>query len=136
MPGKKLPGNKWEYDLDETDPWVESRREIGELDDENKLIKKRTLEAKMRIVEAKAEEEERSNEIAERNVLDRTAIELKITEAMQAMRDGLLRIPTLFHSHLCRKCQPKKDELKKQIEHELTQLAKRLAGLGEEDDDD
>lgn len=136
MPARELPGNQWEYDLDQTDPWVKQRRESGEADEKTKRIKLRKLDAQTRIVEARAESEERDNEIKERNVLDRTAAELKLTEAFQALRDALLRIPTLFHSHLCRKCQPKKDELKKQIEQELKQLAKKLAKLGESDDDD
>lgn len=136
MPATELPGNRWQYDLDLTDGWVESRRNSGEGDDELRQIKRRTAEAKMRSAEAQAEQDERENQIAEGNVLDREATELAITEMIQATRDEILRIPTIFHSHLCKKCQPKsQDELRKQLEHALTQLAKRLSELRSNADD-
>lgn len=136
MPATKLPGNKWQYDLDQTDRWVEAKRHVGDADDELNSIRKEIALTKLRTERAKASSLERENELAEGNVLDRAATELKITEALQAMRDSLLRIPTVFHAHLCKKCQPKKDELRKQIEHSLTQLAKKLTELQNDEDDD
>jgi phage terminase Nu1 subunit (DNA packaging protein) len=136
MPATKLPGNKWEYDLDQTDPWVEAKRHTGEPDDELSAIRKEIALTKLRTERAKASSLERENELAEGNVLDREATELKITEVIQSTRDALLRIPTVFHAHLCKKCQPKRDELKKQIEHALTQLAKKLTELRDDEDDD
>lgn len=136
MPATKLPGNKWEYDLDQTDPWVAAKRHVGDVDDELNSIRKEIALTKLRTERAKAASLERENELAEGNVLDRTATELKITEALQAMRDSLLRIPTVFHAHLCKKCQPKKDELRKQIDHALTALAKKLTELHVDEDDD
>lgn len=136
MPATELPGNRWQYDLDQTDAWVESRRTTGEGDEELRQIKRRTAEAKMRSAIAQAEDDERTNQIKEGNVLDREATELAIAEMNQAARDEILRVPTHFHSHLCKKCQPKAlDELKKQLEHALTQLAKRSSELHNEDDD-
>lgn len=135
MPATALPGNQWQYDLDKTDPWVEAKRQTGEGDEDLAAIRKEIAVTKLRSERAKAADLERRNELAEGNVLDRSATELAVCEAIQATRDKILRIPTLFHGHLCKKCQPKTEELRSQLEHALTELATKLRERPDDDED-
>lgn len=126
MPAKELPGNRWEYNLDETDPWVAEKQQKAAQDEELAKIRKQKEETKLRIEKAKADQAERKNQLEEGNVLERDTWELFAAETIQEMRDGILRVPTFFHGHLCKKCQRKTTELKGQLEDVLIRFANKL----------
>jgi phage terminase Nu1 subunit (DNA packaging protein) len=133
MPAKSIPGNRWEYDLDQTDPWVLNKQATGDGDPEVIAAKRELIKEKARKARADANIRDREDELAEGNILDRPYYELFIAELIQEARDAILRVPAFFHNHLCKKCQSKISELRTQLETALTSLA-RLKD-GPEDDE-
>lgn len=127
MPAKKLPGNKFAYDLDETDPWVKEKREATAQDKELQELRREKERTKVRIEKARADSAERRNELDEGHILDRDTYELFMAEVIQETRDAILRVPSFFYNHLCKKCQGKKQELVDQLEEALIRLATKLA---------
>lgn len=125
-------GNGFDYDLNETDPWVAAYRTEGDGDEETGSLNKQIKEAKLRIELAEADRLEREEEQARGNILPRDEYELFATETIQNARDQLLRIPRLMKSHLCSKCHKKLQELEKQIKTALEQLSKLPTGPDKE----
>lgn len=125
-------GNGFDYDLNETDPWVEAYREEDGSDEEAGSLNRQIKEAKLRIELAEADRLEREEEQARGNILPRDEYELFATETIQNARDQLLRIPRLMKSHLCSKCHKKLQELEKQIKTALEQLSKLPTGPDKE----
>lgn len=116
------------YDPKKTDAWVLARNESGEGDTKAAAVRLALNKEKLRKAKADADQAERENELAEGNVLDRETYELFAAETIQESRDAILRVPTYFSSHLCKKCQGKIEELRSQLETALRSLAKLAEG--------
>lgn len=121
-------GNGFDYDLDETDPWVDAYRAESTPDEEVGSLNRQLKAAKLRAEIAEANRLEREEEEARGNILPRDEYELFATEQIQEARDQLLRIPKLMKPHLCKKCHTKIQELEKQIKTALERLARLPQG--------
>ena len=134
--GNGLPcidrGHGFDYDVAETDPWVEAYRLEHADDEKSNSLARQIREAELRQELAKADKAEREEEAARGNILPRDEYELFASETIQNARDQLLRIPRLLRTHLCKKCQPKANELEKLIKTALEELAKLPAGPDKE----
>lgn len=134
--GNGLPcierGHGFDYDVAETDPWVEEYRAENSDDEETGSLNRQLKEAKLRQELAEAARAEREEQAAQGNILPRDDYELFAVETIQNARDQLLRIPKQMKHHLCSKCQSKIHELEKQLKTALEQLAKLPAGPDKE----
>ncbi len=121
------PARRRHFYASQTDPWVADFRRASDNDGEPSP-RAELLQEQTRRERARAEREERQNQVDAGELVPRREYELFATEMIQEARDALLRIPHQYKRHLCKKCQGKIGELEELIETALSNLAKLPEG--------
>lgn len=106
----------------ECDPWVEAYRN-ERLDGDSLKLNEELKREKLKQEVLKSKELERKDLIAEGELVSREEYDLFAAECVIEARDQFLTIPKEMRRHLCKKCQPKVNEMLKMIEQTLQRLA-------------
>jgi phage terminase Nu1 subunit (DNA packaging protein) len=122
LPFKDLGFHKYQYDLDQTDPWVDDFT-AGDESDGDSSVRKERERVKLAIDKELFEKVARENAEAKKNILPKDEYELHLVERNQLVRDALLNIPKQMRRHLGPKSEKQLAELTKLIEKALNQLA-------------
>lgn len=128
LPHDEIGHNKYRYDLNRTDEWVEAFRKHDE-DTDSIGFKKELNELKLRAERTKVERLEREEQEARGNILPRSEWEAFVVELIHVTRGQLLQLPKQARRHMCNKCGKKvPDEIDKLIRKALSHLAKAKDG--------
>lgn len=122
LPFKEVGFHQYEYDLDQTDVWVDEFT-TGEENDGDSSVRKEREQIKLAIEKEQLAKAKRENAEADGNILPRDEYELHLVERNQLARDAFLNIPKQMRRHLGPKSDKPIQELQKLIEKALNQLA-------------
>jgi len=110
------------FDIELCDRWVEAYRS-ERLDGDSQKLNEDLKREKLKQEILKSEKLEREKQIAEGNLVSREEFDLFAAECVIEARDQILTVPKEMRRHLCKKCQPKLDELQKLLYLALQRLA-------------
>lgn len=122
LPFREVGFHQYEYDLDQTDPWVDDFT-AGDDSEEGSSVRKEREAVKLAIEKEQLAKLTRENAEADGNILPKDEYELHLVERNQRVRDFLLSIPQQMRKHMGPNGKKQLAELTKLIEKGLIQLA-------------
>lgn len=123
LPFTDLGGNKYEYDLDLTEPWVATFHAKSAKDPEALKVRSQREDARLRLDLVDAEVAEMDLAARKGNILPRDEYELFLIEHNMLVRDSMLAIPKQMRRHLGPNSQKILHELERLINKALEHLA-------------
>lgn len=122
LPFTELGFHQYQYDLDQTDPWVDDFTSGDDSEDGSSVRKEREA-TRLAIEKEQLAKLTRENAEADGNILPKDEYELHLVERNQRVRDFLLSIPQQMRKHMGPNSKKQLAELTKLIEKGLIQLA-------------
>lgn len=122
LPFTELGFHQYQYDLDQTDPWVDEFTS-GEDAEGDSSVRKEREQVRLAIEKEQLAKLTRENAEADGNILPKDEYELHLVEQNQRVRDFLISIPQQMRKHMGPNSQKQLAELTKLIDKGLNQLA-------------